>query len=448
MRLSTKYLKLGATLILILVETAVFAQEPQLLLIQDATVIDGTGRPALPNRSVLVRDSVIDSISKTAPKLTKHALIIDGKGKYLLPGLIDVHVHIKGGRNGEFNLKTGIRALHSYIYSGVTSVYDAGNNPSFITQLRQNERSGELVSPRIFATGGIVTYPGSHGSSLGATLVSDWPEALESLSHHLQLQPDLVKLTYEERGWGNRPMIPLLPLNLMKNIIGFFKEHGIRSTVHTSSERRARQAISAGTDTLAHPVIQGPITQEFADFMGIRKIPMASTLTIGDRYSRLAENPSFLDQPLYRASIEKTELERLKTEESARQKERVWTWWMKIMTPVAQENLRMIHEAGGVISLGTDQSLGAAVHREMELLVEAGIPPLSVIRVATLNAALFLGKADKLGSIEKGKLADLVMLHADPSKDINNAKKIALVIKSGRVIDRSKLDLPINDQGR
>ena len=108
----------------------------------------------------------------------------------------------------------------------------------------------------------------------------------------------------------------------------------------------------------------------------------------------------------------------------------------------------MIHEAGGVISLGTDQSLGAAVHREMELLVEAGIPPLSVIRVATLNAALFLGKADKLGSIEKGKLADLVMLHADPSKDINNAKKIALVIKSGRVIDRSKLDLPINDQGR
>ena len=243
-------------------------------------------------------------------------------------------------------------------------------------------------------------------------------------------------------------MIPLLPLNLMKNIIGFFKEHGIRSTVHTSSERRARQAISAGTDTLAHPVIQGPITQEFADFMGIRKIPMASTLTIGDRYSRLAENPSFLDQPLYRASIEKTELERLKTEESARQKERVWTWWMKIMTPVAQENLRMIHEAGGVISLGTDQSLGAAVHREMELLVEAGIPPLSVIRVATLNAALFLGKADKLGSIEKGKLADLVMLHADPSKDINNAKKIALVIKSGRVIDRSKLDLPINDQGR
>jgi imidazolonepropionase-like amidohydrolase len=445
MWLSPKYLRIGITLTLILVKATIFAQEPQLLLIQDVTVIDGTGRPALPNRSVLVRGRVIDSISETAPKLPKHALIVDGKGKYLLPGLIDVHVHIKGGRNGKFDLKTGIHALHSYIYSGVTSVYDAGNNPSFITQLRQNERSEDLVAPRIFATGGIVTYPGSHGSSPGATLVSDWPEALESLSQHLQLQPDLIKLTYEERGWGSRPMIPLLPLDLMKNVIGFFKEHGVRSTVHTSSERRARQAISAGIDTLAHPVIQGPITQDFANFMGIKKIPMASTLTIGDHYSRLAEDPSFLDQPLYRASIEKKELQRLKTEESARQKERVWTWWMKIMTPVAQENIRMIHEAGGIIALGTDQSLGPAVHREMELLVEAGIPPLAVIRVATLNAALFLGKKDKLGSIEKGKLADLVMLHADPSENINNAKKIVLVIKNGRVVDRSRLDLPVNN---
>ena len=115
---------------------------------------------------------------------------------------------------------------------------------------------------------------------------------------------------------------------------------------------------------------------------------------------------------------------------------------MKIMTPIAQENLRMVHEQGGIVVTGTDQSVGPALHREMELLVAAGISPADVIRCATLNAAIFLGKSDDLGSIEEGKLADLVLLDADPTQDINNAKRIALVVKDGQVIDRSKLDLP------
>lgn len=117
---------------------------------------------------------------------------------------------------------------------------------------------------------------------------------------------------------------------------------------------------------------------------------------------------------------------------------------MKLMTPVAQENLRKIHEAGGVLALGTDQTNGAAVHREMELLVAAGIAPLDVIRIATFNAARFLGKEDQLGTIEEGKLADMVLLNADPLQDINNAKDIHMVIKNGSVVDRDKLQLPVN----
>jgi imidazolonepropionase-like amidohydrolase len=88
---------------------------------------------------------------------------------------------------------------------------------------------------------------------------------------------------------------------------------------------------------------------------------------------------------------------------------------MKLMSPIAQENLRQIHAAGGVLALGTDQSVGPAVHREMELLAAAGIAPIDVIRIATLNAAAFLGRAHDLGSIEEGKIADLVLLGADPA---------------------------------
>ena len=121
--------------------------------------------------------------------------------------------------------------------------------------------------------------------------------------------------------------------------------------------------------------------------------------------------------------------------------------WMRVMNPVAQENLRRLNEAGGIVALGTDQDMGPAVHRELELLVDGGISPLDAIKIATLNNAIFLGMEDELGTIEAGKLADLVILNADPTKDINNAKLIDTVIKNGRVIDRTTLQIPGNAQG-
>jgi len=151
------------------------------------------------------------------------------------------------------------------------------------------------------------------------------------------------------------------------------------------------------------------------------------------------EQPEFLDQELYRAVLTKEEIETLKNETREEYRDRTWTWWMKLMTPVAQENLRQIHAAGGVIALGTDRSSGPAVHREMELLVAAGIAPLDVIRIATLHGARFLGREGELGSITEGKLADMVLLDADPVADILNARRINTVIKNGRVVDREAL---------
>lgn len=239
-------------------------------------------------------------------------------------------------------------------------------------------------------------------------------------------------------------MITLLPIPLMQHIIEYYNDHGIRTTAHTSSETRTREAIFAGIDTLAHPDIQGPVSDSFVNLMKARQIPMASTLTIGESYSRLAEHPEFLDQPLYRAVLEPEEIQRLKSEDSGKQKENRWAWWMKIMTPVAQENLRKINAAGGIVALGTDQSIGPAVHRELELLVQGGIPPLDAIRIATLNSARFLGRDREMGSVEEGKIADLVLLKADPLQDINNSKQIEMVMKAGQITDRSKLDLPVN----
>ena len=431
---------------------AVSAAGAQNLLIENVTLLDGTGAAAVAGAWVAVEDGRITAIDNAPLEAPEGAVTLNGEGRYLMPGMVDMHIHLRGGvrtppeglqeRANDFG--EGIQALHGYLYSGVTTVYDAGNNPDFILTLRERERAGEIEGPRIFATGGIVTYPGSHGSSAGATLVDDWPEAKPLLDAHIAREPDVLKLTYEERGWGSRPTIPRLPVDLMQRIVEYYNDRGIRTTVHTSSELRARQAIFAGVDTLAHPIIQGPITEEFAQLMAAKRVPMVTTLTIGENYSRLVEHPEYLDEPLYQATIDPGELEKLKTETRAEYEARPWTWWMKVMTEIAQENVRMIHAAGGVLVAGSDQTTGPAAHRELELLQDAGISAADIVRIATLNGAVFLGRERELGSIEVGKLADMVLLDANPAEDINNAKSIVEVIKGGRVIDRSALDLPIN----
>ena len=421
------------------------AETPAGLIIEHVTLIDGTAAAPIHDASVWIQGERIERVVQGSIEGHGNALRIDGTGKYLIPGLMDMHVHLRGGRGRNGPDETaGIQALHGFLYSGITSIFDAGNNGEFILSLRAREREGSIVSPRIFATGPLVTVPGGHGAGAGMTLVESWPQARAALDAHIALHPDMVKLTFDEHGWGTRPLIPLLPVELMARVGRYLNEHGIRTTVHTSHEYRARQAIAAGIDTLAHPVIQGPISEGFVRLMASKRVPMVSTLTIGEGYSRLVEHPEFLDRPLYQAVYAPEMIELLRTEVRDRYAARAWTTWMKVMTPVAQENLRLINAAGGVIVLGSDQSAGPQSHRELELMVEGGIPALDAIRIGTLNAAIFLGKERELGSIEEGKLADLLLLRADPLADIANTQEIELVIKGGRVVDRGSLDLPVN----
>ena len=426
------------------------------LVIEHVTLIDGTHAPQA-DMTVAVDGERIATVTPAALAHGLNGRRIDARGKYLIPGLMDVHIHLRGGfEPGPTpdseplppNRQEGVEALASFLYAGVTTVVDVGNRPEHILPLRSDERSGRILSPRIFATGNLITYPGSHGDRI-AVRISDFEKDKELLDQHIaQQQPDILKLTLEEEGWGSRPMIPLMPVELLSKIIRYYNLHGIRTTVHVSSELRALEAIYAGSDTLAHPVIQGPVSESFVKLMAAKKTPFASTLTIGDNYNRLVDHPEYLDQPLYVASFSAAERAQLKTQTRAEWKTRSWTAWMKVMNPIAQENVRKIHAAGGVVACGTDASSGAATHRELELLAAAGIPPLDVIRIATYNSAVFLGKADQLGSIDAGKLADLVLLSKDPAADINNAKSIVFVMKGGRMIDETQLPLAGGKQPR
>ena len=421
-------------------------------VIRGVTLIDGNGGAPVENATVVIQGDRIAAVGDASLLAPAGAEALDARGQYLIPGLMDMHVHLRGGggrRDGGVvtpeQERAGIRGLHSYLYSGVTTIYDAGNRSAFIFQLRRKERAGEIVSPRIFATGGTVASPNGHG---GPYLVEAWPRDRPALDEHIATGPDILKIGQDEHGWMMRPLINQLPGDLLEHIVRHYHEQGIRSTIHVSTERTAWEAIYAGVDTLAHPIIQAPVSDAYVEMMAVRRIPTVSTLTIGDAASRLVEHPEHLDEPLYRDTYEPEEIERLRTEQRARERENGRTGWMKVMTPVAQENLRRLHAVGkDIVVCGTDQFSGPAVHRELELLVEGGIPPADAIVIATRNAARFLGRLDDLGTIEPGKLADLVLLDADPTVSVDHLKRIVTVIKGGQVVDRSALDLPVNRRG-
>src|SRR5579872_4799308 len=382
------------------------------------------------NKIERVTDSNTDSGSQET---------IDCENRFLLPGMVDAHVHldyfslVKSTDNSSRKNENLISRLHSYLYCGVTSIYDAGNDPDLILSLRNLERTGKIVSPRIFCTGSLITCKGGHNGFAHTTYISSMPQDEKIIDDYLSRDPDIVKVTYDEHNWGTRPLIPILPLDNLRKIVDYCHSKKYPVTVHTSNEFRSREAISSGVDSLAHPVIQSPVTDEFVWLVAQKKLPVVSTLAIGERYSRIADHPEYLDEKSYRDCFSGDEIAYLKNEESERQRKNRWMMWMKVMTPVAQENLKRIQTSGGIIACGTDLTSGPDYQRELELLQEAGVAPIDVLRAATYNGAIFLSKEKEMGSITEGKIADFILLDEDPTLDVRNIKSIWSTIKNGKV---------------
>ncbi len=384
-----------------------------------------------------------------------HVDIVDCGGRYLLPGLTDVHVHLRAapheGPHSDPRQLVGrsvpsvgdlLPVLHGYLFCGVTSLFDAGNFGTLMWPLREEERSGRLLSPRIHCAGPFVTCTGGHGSELAESVPVDaLPGDEPQLRAHLGHRPDLVKITYDEHNWGIRPLIAILPPEVLGGIIEIVHDAGLRATVHVSNELRAREAVDRGADALAHPVIQSPVTEEFAARLALQQVPIASTLAIGERYVRLADHPDFVDSAMYVHCLSPAERERLRTVEHQTQRTNRWADWMRVMTPVAQENVRRVVEAGGIVASGSDLSLGPDLLHELELLQDAGIDPWDVLASATTSAARYLGVEEHLGTVEAGKLADLVLVDRDPTTDVSRLTEISMVVKGGQIVDPSSLFL-------
>jgi len=413
------------------------------VLIENVTLIDGTGKVPLAGAWVLVKGERIAAVSSQPQTVADSVRRLDGTGKYLIPGIIDSHIHLPGGRTGAGNRQmvmdpeTGVKFLHGYLYSGVTSIYDSGNHGKYIEKMRADERAGKIVSPRIFATISLIAPLDGHGCCAGGIPVTSYSDAVEKLDALLQLKPDLLKFTRETRGMGLQARnMPLLPEDLFRKLIRYANERGVRTTVHVSNQSLARQAIEAGASAFAHLPYLDKIDSHFANLVAVRGIPISTTIT------RNEAAVAFYKEPAFAALLTPEELEAAL--HSERHVGTPRAAWMRTLRPIMFHNIRELYRAGAILALGTDRTHGAMPHQELKLLVEAGIPPLEALRIGTLNAAIYIGVDKDLGSIEVGKLADMVLLTKDPTKNIGNTTTIEAVFKGGRQIDRSQLNVVAN----
>jgi len=418
------------------------------LVVRDVTLLDGTGAPAQAGVSVHVRDGRILAVQSRAPRI-RGAKVIDGRGKYLIPGLIDTHIHLQGGRIPQpgggvrVDRELAVRTLHGYLYSGVTSVVDQGNAADFIFGLREEERAGTLLAPRIFATGANIAVPKGYGDNPFSIKVGDFAADRPTLEAHFARRPDIQKFLYDELGTFGAPKAPVLADDVYAAIVRLAKESGIRTTVHVVDGTGARKSLEAGIEAFSHTVRAG-ITEDTLALLRERRVPVSSTLAVITHIARVADHLEFLQGELFKATVEPEQLAEQQGAERQRYISSGMSARFQPMVPQMFSTARRMHESGVIIALGTDRTFGASVHMELELLHEAGIPLADLLRIATLNGAIYLGLERELGSIVPGKRADMLLLEADPRRDVTAYRRIAALFKEGRYIDRSVLDVPAN----
>ncbi|MFQ5852558.1 MAG: amidohydrolase family protein [Candidatus Binatia bacterium] len=435
------------------------------LVIQGGRLIVGDGSKPIDDSTVIVEGNRIQRVAAGKVEFPKEARVIDASGKTVLPGLIDNHVHYRN-HLGELLLA-----------HGVTSVRDLGNSVEWILAQRDAVALGKISGPRIFCTGSF------HGRAIAR-------------HHMVPAGPDEARrMTKEFVEMGvNYVVIHLgVPLDITRAVAEEAHAAGLRVTGHLESS--IVPYVEAGVDGVEHATgcAEATIRSEaglkgrasiklwLAKFLG--PWTLAERAHFPEVTEFLVKKGTFIEPTMVlwgaslgkRAIWEKEDYELLKSPGLSYVTEDERLVWLdhyyvaygamakepkedvvignrySIYGILPGDRLREGHErlaefvcqlvkAGGNVVTGTDAPAvipGLSLHREMEFLVEAGLSPMQAIMAATKVGADYLGKADELGTVEEGKLADLIVVCGDPLKEIRDTRRIDTVIKDGEVIDTS-----------
>jgi len=407
-------------------------------------LIDGNGG-AVADAVVVVRGERIVAAGLAAEvAVPRGARVIDARGKSILPGLADSHVHLMGGWDGETTDLLGYqRYLNALLYAGVTTVLDTGNNLLYIQQLRDEVAAGRIAGPKIYMTGPLIDGPDPVWPPSSFALTS------AAQAEHVVKQLKIARVDFVKAYGG-------LSVPALDALISAAKKESLRVLADMWDRNGSAEIAGAGIAAFAHLGYAEPVTDEALGLMLKRPVASITTLAAQEAVSRrrLADL-SFLQEPLVRDTMPPqfvaaltTYAKRALTDREGRIARRA-----EARLRTAMNNAKRLIDAGVLVAAGTDAAypgvfFGEALHHELELLVEAGLTPLQAITLATKNAALLLKEEKEWGTLEAGKRADLLVVSGDPARRIRETRNVSLVMQRGRIINRDALRFdPKKDPG-
>ena len=422
------------------------------IVFEHARVIPGDGSPALENVSLVIDSGIVISIgSAQSVRVPNGARRVDLTGKTVMPALIAGHGHV-GYQKGATFLRENYSKDNIYndlrrsAYWGIGTVMSVGiDTPQYVYKIREETYDGSAGVARLRTAGtgmgGPNAGPGSAALAHGIAYEITTPEqGRNAVREQARLRPDMLKMWLDPRSGGQK-----IPPEVAQAIFDEAKALGQRVAVHPRGEREVETAVHGGAFALVHMARDQVMTDEIIAEIVSKGIYVTPTLSAAERNNYSGAVPAWFEEPalaaLLKASVKPEALASVRASflaRSAADAQQARNTYALLLSSAGKLNA-----AGARIVLGGDTGLpdhffGLAEHRELELLVEAGLTPMQAIVAGTSRAAAFIGLPNH-GVLASGKVADMLILNANPLDDIRNTRRINGLYIQGHEIDRSAL---------
>lgn len=407
------------------------------MLLHAGRVIDGVSDRVLEERTVVVEGDRIVAIERGYRAAGPGDQVVDLRAATLMPGLMDMHVHItsENSRSTEldrFKKDAADLALDGVVYAertlmaGFTTVRDLGSSFGSAINLRDAINAGKVPGPRIYAAGRTIATTGGHGdptngwadflrkSEPGPTegVVNGVEQAAQAVRARYKEGADTIKITATGGvlSIAKNGLNPQFTIEEVESVVRTAKDYGYKVAAHAHGAEGIRRAVLGGVDSIEHGTF---MDDEGMRLMKERGTQYVATISAGQYVYERAQEPGFLPELVRPKALQ--------------------------VGPQIQKTFGKAYKAGVPIMFGTDTGVSAHGQnaREFALMVEAGMPAMKAIQSATIVPARFLGIEDRVGSVEVGKQADLVAVPGDPLADITAMQRVVFVLKEG-VIYRSQ----------
>lgn len=426
--------------------------EVQGTLFKDVTLIDGNGGAPIEHADLLVQGDTIAAIGNDLD--TTGLNVIHLSGKTIIPALISSHVHVgtlKGTTTKSVNYTRAniLSQLNKYGDYGVENILVMGTDRPmlFTSKLRDSSANGLLPGARLYSAGyGFGVPQNAPPVDFGMDNVyrpltaSQVPSEMDSLA---KVGPLVVKMWVDDFGGKFKKMDP----EVYKAVINEAHKHNIRAAAHAYYVADARKLVAAGINIIGHSIRDSVIDDQLIQEMKKKGVVYIPTLSLDEFAFIYARKPEWINDPFFKASLEPGVYEMI-TSKKYQDNLKNSPGYAKSVAAfeTALRNLKKLYVAGVLVAMGTDsgatpvRAQGFSEHLEMELMVQAGLTPLQAIGVATKNSAQVLQIFDRFGTLEKGKVADLIVLKNNPFGDIRNTRSIEAVYKAGKHVSKGPLN--------